>query len=91
MTQRQCQPLPVVPLNDQNPNFLFACLLRKFGFHGVTFWTKEAFRSDTGFSPVTPKKGVFTKNPSSKGKKAFLTSKAKEKFPASKAKEKSYA
>ena len=91
MTQRQCQPLPLVPLNDQNPNFLIAWRRRKFGFHEVTFWTKEAFRSNTGFSPVTPKKGVFTKNPPLKGKKAFLASKAKGKSLASKAKEKSYA
>jgi hypothetical protein len=52
MTLRQSQPLPYVPLNDQNPNFPCAGRLRKFGFSEVTFWTKEAFNLNTGLSPV---------------------------------------
>jgi hypothetical protein len=64
MSQRQSQPLPLVPHNDQNPNFLVACRHRKFGSLEVTFWTKEAFNLNTGFYPVSPKtKGAFTKNP----------------------------
>jgi hypothetical protein len=54
MTLRQSQPLPYVPLNDQNPNFLHAWRRRKFGFPEVTFWTKEAFKVKTSQKRLSP-------------------------------------